>query len=349
MDVSDLVVAAALRAYPRWWRDRYGDEQRAVVDDLRADGRSTWWIGADLARGALRARAVATGMPPEESLWRARLRTSVVTATLPLLLAVPIAAFVLGGWQLHWNGGTAFLGGFAFSGLGHVSGITAGPLPQSGPPTVSLSLGPASWVALDACFVLGLLALVAFFVLADGWSTFRRSLRAAGANRRLRLLAWAPAISVGADLALVVTEVVLRPHRWVSHGGPPVPLDGHLAAADLVASALHVVAIVGWVAAVACVGVAASRAELPVASLALGARTSLAAAVLTGLTALAVVTWAVALLVQAPSATTAVTVTWPHGVVALVVAPLLVGVAVVSATATVAARRAVRVLRPAGR
>jgi hypothetical protein len=349
VDVSDLVVAAALRAYPRWWRDRYGDEQRAVVDDLRADGRSTWWIGADLARGALRARAVATGMPPEESLWRARLRTSVVTATLPLLLAVPIAAFVLGGWQLHWNGGTAFLGGFAFSGLGHVSGITAGPLPQSGPPTVSLSLGPASWVALDACFVLGLLALVAFFVLADGWSTLRWSLRAAGASKRLRLLAWAPAISLGADLALVVTEAILRPHRWVTHGGPPVPLDGHLAAANLVARTFQVVAVVGWPVAVACVGVAASRAELPVGSLAMGARTSLAASVLTGLTALAVVTWGVALLVQEHLAATAVTVSSPHGVAALVVAPLLVGVAVVSALATAAARGAAGVLRPAGR
>lgn len=349
MGVSDLVLAAALRAYPRWWRDRYGDGQRAVVDDLRADGRSAWWIGADLARGALRARAVATGMPHEEGLWRARLRASVVTATLPLLLAVPLAAYVLGGWNLHWNGGTVFVDGYAFSGLGHVSGIAAGPPPLTGPPTVSLSLGPASWVALDACFVLGVLALAALAVLAGGWSTLRRSMRAAGASKRLRLLAWAPAISLGADLALVVTEVMLRPNRWVSHGGPPVPLDGHLAAANLVGRALQAVAVVGWPVAVACVGVAASRAELPVGSLALGARTSLAASVLTGLTTLAVVAWGVALLVQEHLAATAVIVSSPHGAAALVVAPLLVGVAIVSALATAAARRAVGVLRPAGR
>ncbi len=349
MGVSDFVLATALRAYPRWWRDRYGDEQRAVVDDLRGDGRSPWWIGADLARGALLARAVATGMPHEEGLWRARLRASVVTATLPLLLAVPLAVYVLGGWQLHWTGGTVFLGGYPVSGLGHVTGIADGRPPLTGPPMVSLSLGPATWVALDACVVLGLLTLAALAALAGGWSTLRWSLRAAGASRRLRLLAWAPAISLGVDLALVVTQAVLRPSRWVSHGGPMIPLDGHLAAANLVGDALHGVAAVGWLVAVACVGLAASRAELPVGSLALGARTSLAASVLTGLIALTVVAWGVALLVQGRSAATAVTVSSPHGVAALVVAPLLVCVAVVSTLATAAARRAVGVLRPAGR
>jgi hypothetical protein len=45
-----------LRLYPRWWRERYGAELAALLDDLRADGRGRWrWTG-DLLAGAVDAR-----------------------------------------------------------------------------------------------------------------------------------------------------------------------------------------------------------------------------------------------------------------------------------------------------
>ncbi len=44
-----------IAAYPPAWRDRYGDELEALIDDLREHGRRTAPIVADLLRGALAA------------------------------------------------------------------------------------------------------------------------------------------------------------------------------------------------------------------------------------------------------------------------------------------------------
>lgn len=43
-----------LRLYPRWWRQRYGDEFEDVIAAL-ADDRRSWWLAVDIARGALDA------------------------------------------------------------------------------------------------------------------------------------------------------------------------------------------------------------------------------------------------------------------------------------------------------
>jgi hypothetical protein len=66
-------VRWALRAYPPSFRDRYGDELAALVDDLAPSWRHT----ADLYAGAARAwlRPRFTGPEPE----RRRLQASVTT------------------------------------------------------------------------------------------------------------------------------------------------------------------------------------------------------------------------------------------------------------------------------
>lgn len=48
---SGIVGARLLRAYPRWWRERYGDEMRALLEARPPDPRAR----IDLVRGALDA------------------------------------------------------------------------------------------------------------------------------------------------------------------------------------------------------------------------------------------------------------------------------------------------------
>jgi hypothetical protein len=55
-----------LRLYPRWWRDRYGDEFAALLDDLRDDQPSTF----DILKGAMDARLLAQrGSPLRLGFW----------------------------------------------------------------------------------------------------------------------------------------------------------------------------------------------------------------------------------------------------------------------------------------
>jgi hypothetical protein len=43
-----------VRLYPRWWRQRYGDEFAALLEDLSGTG-NRWWLTVDVAAGALDA------------------------------------------------------------------------------------------------------------------------------------------------------------------------------------------------------------------------------------------------------------------------------------------------------
>lgn len=53
-------LAWMVRLYPRWWRDRYGDEMSAMLETTRASPA----IVAGLVRGALDARLLGDDAPP---------------------------------------------------------------------------------------------------------------------------------------------------------------------------------------------------------------------------------------------------------------------------------------------
>ncbi len=62
--VGRSLIDVALRCYPKWWTERYGEEMRAVIDDLEARGpiaqaRSR----SDCFATRLRSRLQARGMP----------------------------------------------------------------------------------------------------------------------------------------------------------------------------------------------------------------------------------------------------------------------------------------------
>ena len=98
--MRSLVARACLRLYPRRWRERYGAEVLALVDDAEARPRDL----LDLALGGLRERANdLTGggsMTRRVNLWAA-----LVAGPAALLVAMPTAAFValnLFPEQMEW-------------------------------------------------------------------------------------------------------------------------------------------------------------------------------------------------------------------------------------------------------
>ena len=69
-----LWARCALGAYPSWWRERYGEDQEAFLEELAEDHRRLGRAVIDLAVGALRVRLSPAGMPPSVEAWRDRAR-----------------------------------------------------------------------------------------------------------------------------------------------------------------------------------------------------------------------------------------------------------------------------------
>ena len=56
MKPSDPDLAKLLRWYPRAWRERYGEEFLAMVEDSLSGRRPTWRLRLGVARAGLRER-----------------------------------------------------------------------------------------------------------------------------------------------------------------------------------------------------------------------------------------------------------------------------------------------------
>jgi hypothetical protein len=55
--------ANLLRWYPRAWRERYGGELAALIQDNLDEGRPAWRLRLSVIGGGLRERAVRHGTP----------------------------------------------------------------------------------------------------------------------------------------------------------------------------------------------------------------------------------------------------------------------------------------------
>lgn len=79
MAAPSVAVGLVLRAYPRTWRERYGEEMVALL----AERRPGWWDLLDLARGGLDARLHRLVRPPAQ-----------LVAAMPrreMVMAMPVA------------------------------------------------------------------------------------------------------------------------------------------------------------------------------------------------------------------------------------------------------------------
>jgi hypothetical protein len=196
---------------------------------------------------------------------------------------------------------------------------------------------------------IAVLFVVTLIVLARGWSGLTGAIsRSTTSHRRsVLLLAWVPGFALLADIVLAIAHNVVGPHAYGStRGSTMVPLNGHPAAAHVLGIVLGIVAVVGWIFSIACVAVAAKRAEVAPSDLRFGKSVSTIVATLFALLLASYVTWGVGLIVQARQAAHGnfTTMTFSHQDLWLPMVFVLFLAVVLSGLSARAARRSWKVL-----
>jgi len=237
----------ALKLYPPWWRDRYLEEAQAITGDLIEAGDSRWRIALNLSGGALRARLTARGMPMQAGPWASRTRASIVLATAPTLVAVPVMLAI--------------------------RQVPA--LPRGSVTAPSSQLATMLYVVLLLAFV----ALVSTIIW--GYASLSNGVMTRGKNSpRLRMLARMPGYLAVFAVGLVIVSIVIEPHRFMTHGKGSIPLNGYPAAAHVLWVAAGVAFGICWFVSAVFLQTVAHRAEIPLASLCSGRRVSVAVSTL---------------------------------------------------------------------
>ncbi len=217
--MSGHTVERMLRWYPAGWRDRYGDELVALMEDDLGGAPPSARYRWSIATAGLRERALASGLLGRSAGADERMRTGV--------------QLVLAGWA------ACIFAGAVFAKIAeHFAPALAAPhraIPQDAFDAVQGAAALAAACTLLAIAV-ALRALVGF-VRAGGWSTLRRPVLQAGAPSILvvvalaRLAPWAHSLSNAAR-----------------NGGDPAYGAAFVAWALLVAGALALWARAGAVA-----------------------------------------------------------------------------------------------------
>jgi len=257
--LADRAVQLGLRCYPSWWRERYGAEQEALVEDLRADhgggpsiGRSGWRFAFSFVVGAVRARVTGAGMPAVPGLWKLRAQAAMVVAGLSAAVALPLAVLVIPRTCERIS-------------------------PAMGRTGSSVQLSIAGRIAYWDVVVLVLLILACLVQLvAAAVGLSRQVFGAESPGRRVlvAVIAGTPAVAIGGGAAMLKLSVSLRPvvSSWEKVRGHTVHVwysdRGHPAAAALLHWAGWVGIVGGWVAGMVVLAWMATRHPLPLRSLA---------------------------------------------------------------------------------
>jgi hypothetical protein len=291
--LGDRAVQVALRCYPRWWRDRYGPDQEALVEDLMAEqsrrawlAPGAWGLAGSFVVGALRARSTGYGMPAVPELWQQRARTAIIAASLAAALGASVALFLVGHTSQDSTSGSG-------------SGATSGVIQLSGAGRVLY------WEGL----LLGVLSLVFIVQLAwvaVGLSGEMRSL----APRRKRVFvtaaSLAPVVAIALGLLLLIAAAQLRPvisggegiggriiHVWYSYHGHPL-------AATILFGAGCTGILGGWFGGTVLLATMAARRRFPLQALMAGVRRARAMALIQGGVALCALALVITLPLQPP-------------------------------------------------
>jgi hypothetical protein len=163
--------ARLLRWYPRTWRERYGEELLALIQDTLDDGRPTWRLRLSVACGGLRERAYHAGHAGKAAVKRAGSR-----------------------WP------TILVAGLIFTNLPQQLKMSLPPA-RAGQATVALDVLAA--VAAFTC-----VAVLAGGLAA--WLAVFRFLRASGWLKIRRQVVWAAAATGPTAGALVALSLTLR-------------------------------------------------------------------------------------------------------------------------------------------
>ena len=287
-------VDFALRCYPKWWTERYGEEMRAVVDDLKDEGRSDKTIAFGLLRDAMRSRFQARGMPRTYGLLANRTRTSVAAGTLPWLAIMPFVLTITGTYVLHPFRNEVIVGyPFQLSPF-RTKVFTSGQ-------TLHPAMSAATWVGGISVMVVQALFIVTLIILGVGLSALRYGImREKGRNRRsMYLLTWTPLITVLGLIALEIARAFVDANSvTASSNGQVVWSGGHPAVAPLVGGLIWTVAIGGWLLSMGGLAVVANRVNVPPDTLRFGRTVSVITSISMSLTFLAFIVWGIAVDVQ---------------------------------------------------
>jgi hypothetical protein len=314
--VRRTLVELALGSYPQWWKERYGDEMRAVIDDLKDEGRSEHSIAAGLLRDAMRSRLQARGMPRTYGLLANRTRTSVAAGTLPWLAIMPFVLTVTGTYVLRPFRHEVIVGYPFLLSPARVKVFAHNE-------TFHPAMSAATWVGGISVMVVQGLFIVTLIILGVGLSALRYGIeREKSRNRRwMYLLTWAPFVTVFALIGLSIGRTAVSANEvGSSHGVGSrqviTMVGGHPAVAALMGDLMWTLAIGGWLLAMGGLAVVANRVNVPPDTLRFGRTVSVLTSISMSITFLAFIVWSVAVDIQVRQGSTAgaLAATYPrHG------------------------------------
>jgi hypothetical protein len=299
--VGHSTIELALRCYPKWWTERYGEEMRAVIDDLKVEGRSENAIAVGLFRDAMRSRLQARGMPHTYGLLATRTRTSIATGTLPWLAIIPFVMFVTSGLVVHSSSGAVQIG-YPFQ----LTGFRTRVVSEPGVHWVHPSISTTTWIVGASSMVMDALYLLTLLVLTVGLGALRNGIaREKGSNRRsMYLLTWLPVAAFVIFVALKIVQPLLDDysHPFRRANGQLVLLGGHTAVAASLGDLAWFVAIAGWLLTMVGIAIVARRVNLPPDTLRLGRTVSVLTSASLSMTFVAFVVWGILIDVQSHQA-----------------------------------------------
>ncbi len=193
--------ARLLRWYPRAWRERYGEELLALIQDTLDEGRPTWRLRLGVISGGLRERAHEAGQA---------VRAAINPRSGPNLWAKML-----------------------------VAGTTVALLPQNLSESPSPARGWQAVAAFDA--MLAAVALTGAVVLAGGLAALPalvRFLQAGGWPKIRRRVAWAAGATVAAGGGLAALVLVVDSRSPAQLDASWVYLVGWLATGLAIAVAI---------------------------------------------------------------------------------------------------------------
>ena len=220
MKASHTDPSGMVRWYPAAWRERYGDEMAALIEDQLGDQTPTLRFRLSIARAGLRERAIGSAIVGRSAAPSERARTG--------------ALIVLGAWSAF------VIAGASFSKLAEHFSVVV-PAPHRALPWTAFQVVQIAALIAASLFAVGIvmaLPAVSRFLRAGGWSTVSRSvlrsavLGGAAAASTIGLAVWAHAISSaqrngtdpGYGVAFVVCSVHRKPSEPLGTAGSPVDL-----------------------------------------------------------------------------------------------------------------------------
>jgi hypothetical protein len=338
------VIDVALRCYPTWWRERYGDEMRATIESLQHEGRTSFSIAVGLFRDAFRSHLQARGMPRTYGLLATRTKASIATATIPWMAVIPFVLAVTGPTHLSSLGGSV-IAGYPFE----LTPFRTKIFPS--PHGVHAVISTTDWfiglsnMAIQAAF------LLAFVALGFGLAALRYGIKREKRvnRRRMYLLTWLPVATVVTFIGLAYAQDYVRNQaRYLGTGHGNIYLGGgHPSVAAFLGNLEWIVAIGGWLLSMVALAVVSRNVTLPPDTLRFGRTVSILSSFSLCVTFVAVVIWGVAIDMRGHAVVHAGTViaTYPeHGLWALLV--LVLGVAtMLSIAGASSARQSWRTIR----